>query len=596
VDGDTTDEPNERFYVQLGSAVNATAPTYTRITLLDDDSPMTPELFALSPASGPSRDVVLKGVAQTGSQVAIYTQLGCAGGVLMHVSAAALAAGVPVIAADNASSYWSAKALNATQEESSCSGSATYTHDDLAPTTPGGLGFASGSPANDNTPDLVGTTDKNVRVRVFSDQCVSSPIATSDADGAGAIAMVLPPVENDSTTTYWADAVDAAGNRSTCTTISYVEDSTAPGLIGGLTFVNAASGIGTQPLVIGTAEPGTSVDVYAVDGFGECTGPVLATVTADQLAGGARIPFDQGTTSSRALVDRDAAGNALTCTSFIGLTYTEQSTETEPNGSTVDADSGSSGLGTFHQYGELGTSADFDYYAVNVPAGTVITLETLEVPFGSTCASNLLDTRIDLLDGAGTQLGFDDDLGPGFCSKLSRVLTGAGNYFVRVRPSASAAPNLPYPLPYDLKITTQVAPATSTAAEVESNGTSGTANALGSVSTSQWRDVTGAVTPQGDLDWFSFTLASTTTVVLETVDGATSNCLSNHEDTHLTVYASDGTTVLGTNDDSGDGFCSKLTMTNLAAGTYFVQLKASPLASPGDTTFDYKLGVHTPLP
>src|SRR5262249_52894270 len=60
----------------------------------------------------------------------------------------------------------------------------------------------------------------------------------------------------------------------------------------------------------------------------------------------------------------------------------------------------------------------------------------------------------------------------------------------------------------------------------------------------------GNVKPGTDVDWFAIKLANTTDLTLETFDASgIGSCLNI--DTQITFYASDGTTVLAADDDSG---------------------------------------------
>ena len=587
VDGDTTDEPDERFYVHLGSPKYVTLPTaYPRVTVVDDDAPMTPELFPFTHSTGTSHDVLLQGVGQAGTAVLVYAQPLCAGPGVAFVAAEALASGIALTAPDNATTQWSVRAGNTAHESSGCSNAVGYTHDDLAPAAPSGLAFSSGSPADDNTPHLTGTVDSGASARLYLDACLSSPVDTASTSGFATTGFFLA-VPDDSTSDFWLDSVDEAGNRSTCVPISYVEDSTAPAAVTGLALPNGASGVGTAPVVTGTAEAGAVVDVYALDGpAGACTGPLLATVPAADLAVGGRAPFTARATSYRGFVVRDAAGNALPCSGAQSLGYTETSTETEPNDDIPSADPGASGLGSAHQYGELHDAADADLYAVTVPAGAALALETTGVPGDAACLSEdrPLDTELSLYTSAGALLASDADGGAGGCSALHRSALAAGTYYVKVTtgPQSTA-----YPLSYDLSF---VVATPTTTAETEPNGTAGVADNLGAFTTLSPLDVTGGLGFPGDVDWFKFTLAGTTTVSFETLDGATSVCAAGTQDSYLTVYAGDAATILGANDDGGEGACSALTLEALPAGTYYVQLDASEFDA--SATFDYRLALR----
>ena len=86
---------------------------------------------------------------------------------------------------------------------------------------------------------------------------------------------------NNSTTTFFARATDAAGNQSACTAsgVHYVEDSNAPALPSVTGTSPASPSNVNTPSVTGTAEAGATVKIYtnatctsAVAGSGPATG------------------------------------------------------------------------------------------------------------------------------------------------------------------------------------------------------------------------------------------------------------------------------------------------------------------------------------
>jgi cysteine-rich repeat protein len=106
--------------------------------------------------------------------------------------------------------------------------------------------------------------------------------------------------------------------------------------------------------------------------------------------------------------------------------------------------------------------------------------------------------------------------------------------------------------------------------------------------------IKGFVNPVGDIDLFSFTLATSSEVIVETLDGPLgSNCVANEVDTEVDIFDANGA-VLDNDDDGGAGFCSLATAI-VAAGDFSVQVRASDLVGLIDT-FDYTLKVTiTPI-
>lgn len=92
---------------------------------------------------------------------------------------------------------------------------------------------------------------------------------------------------------------------------------------------------------------------------------------------------------------------------------------------------------------------DADIYAITVPAGRSIRAEIIEGSAAETCESNGIDSRLTLINPAGTEVLSDDDSGRGFCSLIdgtgaSPLHLGAknlagGTYFINVRASTTTS-------------------------------------------------------------------------------------------------------------------------------------------------------------
>jgi hypothetical protein len=121
-----------------------------------------------------------------------------------------------------------------------------------------------------------------------------------------------------------------------------------------------------------------------------------------------------------------------------------------------------------------------------------------------------------------------------------------------------------------------------TTGEAEVNNSPGTANIYSFVNPLY----AGAIDPLGDVDYYSFTLGAGGNVSIQTFDHGASRC-ADLTDTQLTLYASDGTTQLGTNDDGGDGLCSLISNKPLTVGTYYVKVESAV----GTDIFEYALGI-----
>jgi len=71
------------------------------------------------------------------------------------------------------------------------------------------------------------------------------------------------------------------------------------------------------------------------------------------------------------------------------------------------------------------------------------------------------------------------------------------------------------------------------------------------------------INPAGDVDYYKFSADSEKTYIIET---------SGSTDTYLTLYSTDGATILDEDDDSGEGLNSYLNWTCPSPGTYYVEI------------------------
>ncbi len=102
-----------------------------------------------------------------------------------------------------------------------------WTVDTTAPPSPELTGTVPASPANENSPKIVGSAPLGSTVRLYANaDCSGAAIATaSDAELTSGVAV---SVTDDSTSHFSADAI-ASGKPSPCSQpLAYVEDSTAP--------------------------------------------------------------------------------------------------------------------------------------------------------------------------------------------------------------------------------------------------------------------------------------------------------------------------------------------------------------------------------
>lgn len=121
--------------------------------------------------------------------------------------------------------------------------------------------------------------------------------------------------------------------------------------------------------------------------------------------------------------------------------------------------------------------------------------------------------------------------------------------------------------------------------EVEPNDTAAQASPF-VVSPFYWAKI-----DSGDVDFVSFTVTkANTSVTAVTYDIGDGGCSKNEIDSFVEIIAANGTTVLASDDDAGEGFCARAVAPSLAMGNYFVRISAAPKS--GTPSFFYQLVIN----
>lgn len=186
--------------------------------------PAAPTLTATDPASPADENQPrILGSAEAGTTVRLYAGGSCAGAPVASGSAAQLAApGIAVTVADDSTGEFSATATDAGSESSACGAPISYTEDTpgtpdtTPPAAPTLTAMSPASPSASTTPRVVGSAEAESTIRVFADAgCEGVPVATGTA-AALASPGIGVSVSPNSIATFFADATDAAGNTSAC--------------------------------------------------------------------------------------------------------------------------------------------------------------------------------------------------------------------------------------------------------------------------------------------------------------------------------------------------------------------------------------------
>jgi hypothetical protein len=324
------DNSTRTFYATATDAAGNTSSCSTSsITYVEDSTAPSAPVVSDSDPDSPANDnsPEIKGSAESGSTVRLYTTPDCTGSPAATGSAASFASpGLSVAVSDNTSTTYRAATTDAAGNASSCSTSSiTYVEDSTNPDTPSITDTDPDSPANDNAPEVKGSAESGSTVTVYKTSDCTGGVAATGSAAAFADPGLTVSVTGDATTQLSAKATDAAGNASACSSAaSYTEDSTAPSApsISGTDPASPAND--NSPRVKGTAGAGAPATVKLYENAA-CSGSPDATGTVGQFTGAGistAVPSDSTTRfSARA---SDAAGNDSPCSSAI--TYVEDST------------------------------------------------------------------------------------------------------------------------------------------------------------------------------------------------------------------------------------------------------------------------------
>jgi hypothetical protein len=313
------------------SVCSSTSVAYTH----DDQAPAAPSLTSTDPASPANNNSPkIIGSAESGSRVRLYRDISCTLEVSTTpaiANASDLASGITVSVTDNTSTTYWAKATDAAGNPSACSdtlssnSSVTYVEDSAAPAKPLVTSTTPASPANNNSPKVIGSGESGSKIKLYSDASCTTQVATVPATPTAAdfAAGLTVSVANDTSTTFYATATDAALNPSDCSTtsVTYVEDSTAPGAPTVSSLSPASPANENNPEVIGTAEAGSTVTLFK----GPACSTEVATGSATTFGStGLTANVADNTTTSFFAKAADASGNVSSCSST-SVTYIEDS-------------------------------------------------------------------------------------------------------------------------------------------------------------------------------------------------------------------------------------------------------------------------------
>ena len=256
-----------------------------------------------------------------------------------------------------------------------------FVEDSTAPVAPEVTGSDPASPDNDNSPSIKGRAEAGSTVRLYTDATCTNSVGVEGSAEDFASPGLAVSVADDSSTTFYTTATDAADNTSDCSSgFTYVEDSTAPSAPEVTDSHPDSPANDNTPYIEGTAEADTwEVRLYT---NATCSSDPVVGTRVDFTGFGivVSVPDDSSTTFYATATDD--AGNTSDCSSA-GLTYVEDST---PPDTVIDS-------GPAEGSKTAATTATFTFHATES---------------GSTLNCQLDGGQVETCDsGAKTYMGLD---------------------------------------------------------------------------------------------------------------------------------------------------------------------------------------------
>ncbi len=245
----------------------------------DGVGPAAPTLTKTTPKSpNGALSIAVSGATAAGALVTVYSSADCTGPATVTVTATDVGTfDAPLQVAPNSATSFSATAADAAGNVSACSGvSLVYTHDGQAPEPPVLTTAQPASPSTSTTPNLLGTSEPGTTVALFANaECAGTPLSTG-LTGAGGLFSVAVTVGQNTTTTVYGTASDAAGNVSGCSTqgLAFLHDSIPPATPKLIKTDPKSPSTSLTPVVHGTGDAGSTVSLYLKN---DCTGAVAGS-------------------------------------------------------------------------------------------------------------------------------------------------------------------------------------------------------------------------------------------------------------------------------------------------------------------------------
>lgn len=201
-------------------------------------------------------------------------------------------------------------------------GAATDLFDSTPPPPPSLSATSPSAPSKNNQPRLIGSAQRGTSVDVYANaDCSGSPVASGSAAQLTSPGVAVT-VGDGTITEFSVSATDLVPLTSTCSApISYAESTDViPPSPPQLESTDPASpGVSGAPRILGAAEAGSTVRVYA---GASCAGSPAETGSAAALGSpGIAVQVAEGVTAVFSATATDASNNASTCSAPISYTH-----------------------------------------------------------------------------------------------------------------------------------------------------------------------------------------------------------------------------------------------------------------------------------
>ncbi len=317
-------------YGQVRDAVGQLS-TCTKLTTYTNanSGPTAPVYASIAPASpnNVSTTPLLKGTPSADSiSVTVFSDAGCSHSIGADTADNFKTLGVQLSVAPNVLMSLYVETFDISGNPSNCTFLTNYLYDSVAPVVPSFLTATPSSPTRLSTnPIFTGLSSSDtVTVKFYNSMLCLVQIGSGTKaafEGSG----ISVAVQGNATTTIYAQALDAAGNRSSCVhMIDYLNNTIPPDSpLFGTTIPLSPNNKSATPIIQGTTGDGTISLQFFSDQ--DCTAVIGSGTTAQFEGAGIQlttpsVPNSVNTTSVYVQA-MDIEGNASACSSLTTYSY-----------------------------------------------------------------------------------------------------------------------------------------------------------------------------------------------------------------------------------------------------------------------------------